>query len=699
MNEAVQILLSLFTLLFVSVGAFFAARTLRIPYTVFLVIIGLVLIPLSHTELFSYIAKFELTPDLLFFVFLPILIFESAYNMNIRHVAENIRSISLLSVVSLIISAFFIGGAGYVLLNLIGFNMPFMVMLLFGALISATDPVAVLALFKEFGAPKRLALIFEGESLFNDGTSLALFLIVLEVFLKGFHGSISVFSGVFMFVTMIAGGTMFGFFMGSIFSKLLQYARHEHLQLTLTMLVAHLTFIFSELISHFLYIGGFEVKLSSIVATVVASMVIGNYGKFKMTPKVHIYMDQFWGYFAFVANSLVFLLLGLLFSKLPLDFISILTPLIVIIAVVMVGRAVSVYSVVGILNAFKKEEHISWEWQHLLAWGSLRGALAITMVLLIPDSATYFGWEHDFSVKDFIMAMTIGCVYFTLFVKATTMSRMMHTLKIDTFNDLEYMEYREGKVYVYAQTLLTLLSLLRNKTIDEEVYVTLRKKYLAFYHRAFDDFSKKTSESKLLFERAIRAYAIGIEKRSIGELYEKGSVSEIVYRRVIGKLEFQMRKIEHGTEYMPTFEEISQKDVFMQIHYMFEAIFSRKKIIKNTTFEKYLYYRALSLIARNVVDELLALSGDSETAIFSGNEIFSRIIKQYEVFESQSTAKMNALMYDHSEFIEYQTHLAERDVYKAQESALTYLLESEALASKVQTVLAKEFEENAIKRL
>lgn len=272
--------LSLFTLLTISSVTYFAAQRIKVPYTVLLVAVGLFLVPLSDFPLFHFLQEFTLTPELLFYIFLPILIFESAYNIPIRKIEENVWSISFLSVISLLISALFIAGALFFIFDLIGLALPFIVLLLFAALISATDPVAVLALFKEYGAPRRLSLIFEGESLFNDGTAVALFLIVLEIAIIGFHGVPSVLEGVFLFSTMVAGGILFGLFTGALFSRGIQMTRsNEGVSIMLMMVSAHITFILSEIISEHFVIYGQEIKFSSIIATTVAAMFIGNYGR------------------------------------------------------------------------------------------------------------------------------------------------------------------------------------------------------------------------------------------------------------------------------------------------------------------------------------------------------------------------------------------------------------------------------------
>ena len=151
-----EVFLSLFSLMLISLAVYVLAQKIRIPYTVLLVIAGSLLVPISQIEGFSFITSFELTPELLFFVFLPILIFESAYNIKISNMVNNIRSISLLAIVGLLVSTFFIGVSGYYVFKWIGFEVPMIVTLLFGAIISATDPVAVLALFKEYGIGRQI---------------------------------------------------------------------------------------------------------------------------------------------------------------------------------------------------------------------------------------------------------------------------------------------------------------------------------------------------------------------------------------------------------------------------------------------------------------------------------------------------------------------------------------------------------------
>ena len=672
MSPTAQTILAFFTLLLLSIGTFMVARRVRIPYTVLLVLVGLLLVPLSQTEAFNYLTHFQLTPDTLFFIFLPILIFESAYNMNIRDIGENVWSISVLSVLSLLISAFFIAFAGHWALKAVGIEVPFLVLLLFGSLISATDPVAVLALFKQFGAPKRLSLIFEGESLFNDATGLALFLVVLEAALKGFHGVESVLQGAFFFVTMLAGGALFGYLMGVIFSRLLQFARHEHLQLTITLAAAHMTFLLSEVISSHLVLFDQPIRLSSIVATVIASIMLGAESRFKITPEIQEYMDRFWGYAAFVANSLVFILLGLMFSMLTVNVVDILLPVAVIIVVVIAARMLSVYPVIGALNLLGREANIPRSWQKLLAWGSFRGALAVMMVLLIPDNYLPDGWQMEPSAKEFIMALTIGCIYFTLFIKATTMNRVMRRFHITDMQDIERMEYQEGKVYVYAQSLLRLLSLEEKPYVERAALDAVRARYTELYRQASTSFARQSHDSQALFSRVLRMHAIGIEKLTLKNLFANQELSEISYRRASDKLDMQLRSIENGHFAKPA----------VQVGLMRRS---------SGNVDQYLYYRAMA-IAANDVTQFFSKLAEEQTALqlFEADTAFSSLLDLYREFEARAIGHAHDLMARDKNLASQQVSFVEREVANAQIISLQDMENSNVINHKVKILLAEE---------
>ncbi|MDA2934898.1 cation:proton antiporter, partial [Acidobacteria bacterium AH-259-D05] len=228
----------------------------------------------------------------------------------------------------------------------------------FGALISATDPVAVIALFKEMGAPKRLTMLVEGESLFNDGTALVLFRVILGVVLVGEFSGQTLADGLAEFVKVFTGGVVVGVLLGVFFAKIIQIVENDHLvEITLTTILALSAFMIAE---HFLDVSG-------VMATVAAGLTMGSYGRTKISPPVHRKMESFWQYFAFICNSLIFLLVGLSidFSLFVDDSQAIFFGALA----VVVGRAVVIYTLFPVIGRFKSVERVSRAFQTIIFWG------------------------------------------------------------------------------------------------------------------------------------------------------------------------------------------------------------------------------------------------------------------------------------------------------------------------------------------
>lgn len=695
MEITIYSLLSLLALLFISSVIYVLSKKIKLPYTVLLVIAGLLLVPISQLPFFSFISTFKLTPELLFYVFLPALIFESAFNMDIRHLVRNIRSISLLAVAGLLISTFFVGFAIYYIFPFLGYGVPLMVAMLFAALISSTDPVAVLALFKEYGAPKRLSLIFEGESLLNDGTAVAIFLIMLQIAQKGFEGVSTVGHGIFMFFTMVVGGIAIGLFLGGLFSKAIGYAKsHQSISIALTIVAAHLTFILTEFISAHLVLGGTEIKFSSIIATMTASMVIGNYGRHKIGVRAQEFVDKFWAEIAFLANSVVFLLIGLLFVDLPFSFTAFLVPIIGAILIVAIGRAISVYLPVGLLNWTKTEEHIPQSWQQLLAWGSLRGALALTLVLIIPDDLVFAGWDHAFTPKEFIMALTIGCIYATLFIKAVSIGPLIKRLNISALTAIENREYAQSRALIHANVLKRLQSFWEKGYIDSATYNRLNDKHKKLYDQHIDSCVK--NDESVLSERVLLIHTLGIEKHFLRELFAYGEVTEKVFKRILGKLTIQYEHIESGEGILDSSIESDSKDVFEALARMVRFVISPKSR-KDTIEEQFMYYRAQTIIARKVLKELDELTKTFDKRIF-GEGALGLVIERYKQYRERSQQKMEHVSEENKEIIHaLHERLAASSIYKIEETVLEELKKRDMVTQKLYITLRDEFEvENSI---
>lgn len=689
-----EVFLSLFTLMLISLAVYLLAGRLRIPYTVLLVIVGSLLVPLSELEFFSFITSFDLTPELLFFVFLPILIFESAYNMNISKIGENARAIGLLAIVSLLISTLFVGIVAYYVLNWLRFDIPLIVLLLFGAIISSTDPVAVLSLFKEYGAPERLTLIFEGESLFNDGTSFAVFLVMLDILKNGYGGYPSILLGLFAFTTMVVGGVLFGLIMGFLFAKLIDLVRgHVHLEMTLTLLVAHFTFILAELISSHWVILGQSIRLSSIIATLVASMIIGNYGRFKMSLEVEETMEKFWSYFAFLANSIVFILMGLLFAELSIDLHVAILPILIAIAVVMLGRALSIYPVLGLLNKTRTEAAIPRSWMHLLSWGSLRGSLAVIMVLLIPDDASVPGWSYSFSLKEFIAAITIGCIYFTLLIKATTVGRVMRRLQIDALTLSEEISYYKSRALIFDEVLNKLENIHADGQLNESQYESLKEQYQGLYERACAESREKLQNSSDLSESLLALYVLGLEKQELKEIFQRDEISEKIYKKILHMLQIQCDRLERGQPQMQSPDEKFPTDALEKFINLLRRLILLPSQSLNPV-ELYFYYRAQQKIIEKAIQELMKVESTSLIEVFDDQLALDRTRSLYHSLLATTRRKMEAVIESNQAILNrVNQEAAQKAIGSVQDQALASLRKNEIITNKLYIRLNQELRE------
>jgi monovalent cation:H+ antiporter, CPA1 family len=681
--------LAIFLILGISSLAVFGAKRAGLPHTVFLVIIGMILGLLTQLPAFSFFQEFSLTPELLFYLLLPTLIFESAYNINVRRMVEDSWIILILAILGLIVSTLCIAVALFYGLGFIGVEIPFMLALLFGAIISATDPVAVLALFKEYGAPRRLSLIFEGESLFNDATAVALFFVLLEIILVGYHGFETILEGVISFSSMMIGGVAVGVIIGAIFAKLVGLCRdNETASITLTIVLAHVTFIFTEILSHHLSLGGFELPLSPIIATTISALLMGNYGRSKIHPRAEEFVEQLWGQLAFMANSLIFILIGILFISAPIFDLQMLTVVIFTIIIVAVARAISIYPVVEGFNLISKpEQKIPRSWQHLLSWGSLRGALAVTMVLLIPADLSFPGWSLSLSPKDFLLALTVGCIFATLFIKATTIQRFMRILKLNELTDIEKVEEFEARALIHHEIFERISRYQERGYIEASVAETLRQRHQKSYDEMCASLAKP--EIKALAERVLRMFAIGIEKKHLKDLYHHNEVNEAVFRRLSGKLQLQLEAIEKGNLSSNMSVHSDGKDVFDIL-----ANFVRPLVSPLSETEKvqnlFMYYRAQTIISRKVLKELSNIDKDSAEHIFS-SEALTHVTELYTTFKDQSKKKMDDVAKTNPELYQKLAQtLAEQGVHKIEENLLAELYESQLITPKLYISLKEQ---------
>ncbi len=683
--------LAIFLMLGISSLGIFLAKRLNTPHTVLLVIIGIGLGFLAMTPTFSFLNEFKLTPELLFYLLLPTLIFESAYHMNIRSLVADSGAVLILSIGSFLVSTILISLGLHFLLLLIDISIPLSITLLFGALISATDPVAVLALFKEYGVPRRLSLIFEGESLFNDATAVALFLITLEAITNGGMTILTSLTGFLTFISMLAFGVIFGLFMGGLFSSLVGATReNEVASITLTIVLAHITFIMAEVISHLEFFGLFNIHISPIISTTIASLVIGNYGRAKMNSKAEHFVSKIWEQFAFMANSLIFILIGILMVEVKLFEPVILGAIGLTILIVAIARALSIYPIVSIYNLIqKKEREIPIAWQHLLAWGSLRGALAVTMIFLIPDDLTIAGWSLEVSPKEFLLSLTIGCIAATLFIKATTIKNFVSKFKLDSLTAVEEIEYQEARALIHHKVTERLKQYQERGYIDSEIVETLLMEHTAAYKTACEKVNALSEDCRedLAF-RVLRIYAIGIEKRSLKILYDHNEVTETVFRRIQGKLRLQLEAIEEGNLAPDVTLHADGRDILEHFFGTIRKLFKMNSD-QDSFSNKYMYYRAQAIISRKVLKEINILEKASSN-IFT-HEAVNHVYNLYNKFKENSELKLTDISNNNpKDSTKLARALAKHSVRTIEENVLEDIFRKELITQKLHITL-KEY--------
>lgn len=690
--------LSVLVLLVVCSFTYILSKKINFPYTVLLVIIWLLLVPISDIPVFSFIDDFKLTPNVLFFVFLPVLLFEAAYNINYRHLLTNWKTITSMAIFWLLISWSIIASALFLLLPLVWFHIPFLVCLLFWILISATDPVAVLSIFKSLWAPRRLTILFEWESLFNDGTAVALFLVVLWVMIDGWGivTSSTYIEWFFKFCSMLFWWIIFWGLIWLLFSKVIWYIKnHEEVEIVLTMLLAHISFIWAELITHHFDF----LPISWVIATVIASIVIWNYWRYKITPRVEAHMQKFWEFFAFVSNSIVFILMWLVLSTVDMKFTDFAAPVLISILVVMVARIISVYIPIWIINTFKLEEKVPHSWMMLLSWWSLRWALAMMMVLMIPwiwdpwyEKLMAFQelvwWSYNFSIKDFLLVITIWSIMFTLLVKAPTTPFIMRKLNVDKLHKLEEFEYEEWKILASLKILQKLNLSFKKAYLTNVEYSELKEKYMVkldcAVKRMKEILDSKWKDSSLLLRRAFSLHALWIEKQYLKELFLYNEIDEKNFKYILRKIEKQTERLESDSDQLRSISNMKNDyDIFCR------AIVTVYK--KNSTdLDSYIRNRTRVIITRKVIKELRALS---EIDFWFDKAVFNEIIELYANFNKQADEKRIKIFSSHKATINaIESRLINKSLLKLEEKTIKDLYHKEIITPKLYIKFTEEIE-------
>lgn len=527
-----EIVLTVMGLLTVAMLAAGFCRNFPIPYTVFLLILGMVLGWLARSfHNLQFLLDFRLTPEVVLYLFLPALIFEAAISLNARRLIKDLAAILTMAIPALLISTAIIGTGLWFLL---GINLS--LGLLFGALISATDPVAVIALFRELGTPERLTNLVEGESLLNNATAIVVFTIILGLTISGAFVWTDAGYAVIEFLRVFIGGALVGILIGLVVSKPLhRLFTGPNAFVIMSLVVAYASYAIAE---HSLHVSG-------VMAVVAAAVTLAALWVNRVPQASTDVLRDTWEVIVMVSNSLLFLLVGL-----SIDVTHLLARSgIILIAVVLVllARAATVYSLVPTATRYFSLPRVSLAERHVMWWGGLKGGLAIAIALSAPP---------DLPGRDLLLTLTLGVVIFSLLVNASTIRPLIRVLGMDRLTPDELLEVREGLIHAGKKSSEILSLFFLNNLISRSTEQLVRKNTEDLFASDAPDIAGEQAVRRLRnaalkteFDELKRLHDIGLiqhytylEMRNnlqrYRDLIAKGQATENPFRLVVGESPF-----------------------------------------------------------------------------------------------------------------------------------------------------------------
>lgn len=496
-------------LLLVAAAVAVAVKFVRLPYTIALVIVGAAI---GASGIFP---PFRLSKELLLGVLLPPILFEGALYMDLDKLRRNWRPIGALALMGTIISAALIGAGAHYLLRL---DWP--VALLLGVIVSPTDPASVLALFRRLRL-ERLTVIIEGESVFNDGLAVVLFGLMLSF---AASAGASPLGAALEFFQVVFIGTGVGVGFGYLVFRLLAHIDDYLIEGLLTLILAYASFLVAEAL------GG-----SGVIAVVLAGLIIGNYGRtLSMSPTTRVNLTSFWEFGSFLANSLLFLLIGLGLAQVELALRPVLFYIFATIVIVLLARAAAIYSLCGLLNVMR--EGIPLPWQHLIFWGGLRGSIPIALVLGLHGVVSL-------EVDNLLLTTVFGVVAFSLIVQGLTLGPLVRGLKLARAGSpiSEELLGREGA----WQAALNELEGLRSRgELSQRAYATLRTEYEGRLKNLQEQLAELEEPEVLAGERRYAARrALHAARAALRLALERGVISEDVYRKLGREIDRELKEL------------------------------------------------------------------------------------------------------------------------------------------------------------
>lgn len=402
------------------------AGRLRLPHSVLLAIVGFILGVIIHVHdwapgalgiFLDSLRHFEISSETFLYVFLPVLLFEAALAMNVRRLLNDISPILVMAIVAVVVCTLVVG---YSLAAVSSYGL--VVCLLLGAIVATTDPVAVIGLFREVGAPRRLTTLVEGESLFNDAASIALYSVLLSVM---FGLSAPTLEHVFNnFLISFLGGGLIGFVIARLVMISFRWLRGwPAAEVTLTVALAYATYFVAE----------YYLDVSGVVATVIAGIVVGSNGRTRMSPNTFEQLEGAWSQFGFWANSLIFLFAAMLIPRMMAEITVFEVFLILVLYVAAhIARAIIIFGLLPILGYLRLSTKVEKSYKVVMLVGGLRGAISLALALAVTEKT---GLSHE--SRQFIAVSATGFVLMTMFINGLSLRPLIKKLGLNELNIID----------------------------------------------------------------------------------------------------------------------------------------------------------------------------------------------------------------------------------------------------------------------
>ncbi|PSQ16663.1 sodium:proton antiporter [Halobacteriales archaeon QS_8_69_26] len=532
----------------------FVAKVGRFPYTIALLIAGV------GASVIGVGFDIELTHDVILLVVLPPLLFEGAATTDIDVFRRDFPTILTVAVVGLTASILLVGAVSH-----FAFDFPVLIALLFATIVLPTDPVSVLALFEEMGAPERLQVLVEGESLINDGVAVVVFSTLLTLQSDVLRGTVTVdeladpglVAGLLADIAVVSvGGAAVGFVTGYGVYRVMADLDDHMTEIVLTVVLAYGSFLVAE---HYLHVSG-------VIATVVAGLLIGNRGReYAMSPRTKIAVFNTWETAAFVVNTFIFVLLGVAtpIGRI-LDHAELLVPAIV---VVLVARAVAVYPLTGIVNRVSDGPTVPRSYQHVMVWGGLHGSIPIALVLGLPRTvALEGGGTVAFPFREELQVLVFGVAAFSLVVQGLTVGRLVEGLGITTAREERRLyQLLIARARAVDEALEEVERLHENNAIQRDVYERFRTEYgkekedlAAAISALLEDHPELRRDEILRGERQI----LTSEESAIRESELSGEIGTDVAEELLDEIRIKQDWIEQGRTTVTSSEQIEGYEEF-----------------------------------------------------------------------------------------------------------------------------------------